>query len=109
MALACFYQSTGRRPPESFIRSKGWRQRHPQKELHMSYKRIVLMSVVVIAMVGAGVAFAQTDKKADPYTQGARVGDATGAYTQGARAGDATSPYTRGGKATDPFTDGAKQ
>ncbi len=103
----------------------------------MSYKRIVLTSVAAFAVVSAGIASAQTDKKADPYTQGAdrkadtyeylqKQGDKFDPYTQGANNSTANAlnpgvqtgnvqngkydPYSQGARAgdvTSPYTQGA--
>jgi hypothetical protein len=96
----------------------------------MPYKRLNLVAAVAVVAAISSVAHAQTDKKFDPYTQGAKAGDKFDPYSQGANKDDSTASalnpgaqpanvekgkydtYTQGAKAGDkfdPYSQGARQ
>ncbi|WP_204302298.1 hypothetical protein, partial [Serratia marcescens] len=61
----------------------------------------LVAAVAVVAAIGT-VAHAQTDqKKFDPYSQGAKVGEKFDPYQQGAKAGDKFDPYSQGANKND--------
>ncbi|MGI4893453.1 MAG: hypothetical protein ACRYGJ_30655, partial [Janthinobacterium lividum] len=67
----------------------------------MPYKRLTLVAAVAVVAATAGLAHAQTDKKFDPYSQGAKAGDKFDPYSQGAKAGDKFDPYSQGANKDD--------
>lgn len=68
----------------------------------MPYKRLTLVAAVAVVAAIGTVAHAQTDqKKFDPYSQGAKVGDKFDPYQQGAKAGDKFDPYSQGANKQD--------
>ncbi|CAJ0821410.1 MULTISPECIES: hypothetical protein [Ralstonia] len=67
----------------------------------MPYKRLNLVAAVAVVAAISGVAHAQTDKKFDPYSQGANADKKFDPYTQGAKAGDKFDPYSQGANKDD--------
>jgi hypothetical protein len=67
----------------------------------MSHQRLILVAAAAVLAVTASVATAQTDKKFDPYSQGAKAGDKFDPYSQGAKAGDKFDPYSQGANKQD--------